>query len=51
MTIPDFEKQNKISIFTENFKKNDYLVDYFDNFYHNLKNKTLNSYLKSVSNE
>jgi len=45
------EKQNKISIFTENFKKNDYLVDYFDNFYHNLKNKTLNSYLKSVSNE
>ena len=26
------------------------LVDYFDNYYINLKNKTLNSYLKSVSN-
>ena len=45
------EKQNKISIFTENFEKNDYLIDYFDKFYDNLKKKTLNSYLKSVSNE
>ncbi len=44
------EKQNKISIFTQNFEKNDYLIDYFDKFYDNLKKKTLNSYLKSVSN-
>ena len=45
------EKQNKISIFTQNFEKNDYLIDYFDKFYDNLKKKTLNSYLKSVSNK
>tara|TARA_B100001057_G_scaffold464586_1_gene519917 strand:+ start:79 stop:546 length:468 start_codon:yes stop_codon:yes gene_type:complete len=44
------EKRNKISIFTQNFEKNDYLIDYFDKFYDNLKKKTLNSYLKSVSN-
>ena len=33
------EKQNKISIFTQNFEKNDYLIDYFDKFYDNLKKK------------
>ena len=33
-----------------NKKEIDHLVDYFDQFYSNLSKKTLNSYLKSVSN-
>ena len=44
------EKINKISIFLNNFNKIDELVEYFDNFNDNLSKKTLNSYLKSVSN-
>tara|TARA_B100002051_G_scaffold265028_1_gene290571 strand:- start:450 stop:917 length:468 start_codon:yes stop_codon:yes gene_type:complete len=44
------EKENKISIYLDNFKKIDYLVDYFDNFKEKLKKKSLNSYLNSVSN-
>ena len=44
------EKEKKISLFLDNFKKIDYLVDYFDTFKDNLEKKTLNSYLKSVSN-
>ncbi len=43
------EKKEKISIFLNNFKKFDYLVNYFDEFEQNLSKKTLNSYLKSVS--
>ena len=42
------EKENKISIYLDNFKKIDYLVDYFDNFKEKLKKKSLNSYLNSV---
>tara|TARA_B100001250_G_C19473346_1_gene645511 strand:- start:136 stop:624 length:489 start_codon:yes stop_codon:yes gene_type:complete len=42
------DKEKKISFFLVNFTQNDHLVDYFDNFYQNLKNKTLNSYLNSV---
>ena len=42
------EKEKKISHYLENFKKIDYLVDYFDNFEENLKKKSLNSYLNSV---
>ena len=43
------EKEKKISIFLGNFKKIDYLVDYFEDFRVNLSKKTLNSYIKSVS--
>ena len=45
------EKLKKISFFLRDFKNNDYLLDYFDNFNENLSKKTLNSYLKSVSNQ
>ena len=44
------EKEEKISIFLNNFKKFDYLVNYFDEFSQKLSKKTLNSYLKSVIN-
>ena len=44
------EKLKKISFFLRDFKNYDYLLDYFDNFNENLSKKTLNSYLKSVSN-
>ena len=44
------EKLKKISIFLSDFQNNEYLLDYFENFNINLSKKTLNSYLKSVSN-
>ena len=44
------EKINKISIFLNDFKNIDQLLDYFEEFNRNLSKKTLNSYLKSVSN-
>ena len=44
------EKEKKISHYLENFKKIDYLVDYFNNFEENLRKKSLNSYLNSVIN-
>ena len=44
------DKEIKISTYLDNFSKIDHLIDYFDNFYKDLKKKTLNSYLKSVSN-
>ena len=44
------EKEKKISTFFQNFIKTDHLVKYFDEFSENLSKKTLNSYLKSVSN-
>ena len=43
------EKIIKLSSFLEDFKEIDILVDYFDDFYENLRKKTLNFYLKSVS--
>ena len=49
-TLSEVEKLNKISIFLGEFKNNDGLLDYFDEFNKNLSKKTLNSYLKSVSN-
>ena len=42
-------KKNKISIFLENLDKNDYLVEYFDDFKEDLSKKNLNYFLKSVS--
>ena len=45
------EKFEKFSIFFENIKKLDDLIDYFDDFNSLLSKKTLNSYIKSVSNQ
>ena len=44
------EKLEKISIFLSDFKNYDDLLQYFEDFNLNLSKKTLNSYLKSVSN-
>ena len=44
------EKLKKISIFLADFKNNDVLLNYFDDFNSELSKKTLNSYLKSVIN-
>ena len=44
------KKKNIISKFLENFQNIDELVEYFDEYLHNLSKKTLNSYLKSVIN-
>ena len=44
------EKIDKISNFLIDFKEIDELLDYFEEFNEDLSKKTLNSYLKSVSN-
>ena len=44
------DKLKKISIFLTDFQNNDELLEYFELFNTNLSKKTLNSYLKSVSN-
>ena len=44
------QKNEKFAIFLPNFKEIDHLVDYFDQYHLNLSKKTLNSFLKSVSN-
>ena len=44
------EKSKKFSMFLSDFNNIDYLLEYFDEFNSNLSKKTLNSYLKSVSN-
>ena len=44
------QKLEKFSIFLADFTKIDHLLDYFELFNDNLSKKTLNSYLKSVSN-
>jgi cytochrome b pre-mRNA-processing protein 3 len=44
------QKIEKISIFLSDFSKTEDLLDYFELFNDNLSKKTLNSYLKSVSN-
>ena len=44
------EKLKKISTFLSDFQNNEELLEYFDLFNANLSKKTLNSYLKSVSN-
>ena len=44
------QKMEKFSIFLTDFDKIDHLLDYFELFNENLSKKTLNSYLKSVSN-
>ena len=44
------EKLKKFSLFLTDFQNIDELLDYFEEFNSNLSKKTLNSYLKSVSN-
>ena len=44
------EKLKKISLFLSEFQNIDDLTQYFDDFNLKLSKKTLNSYLKSVSN-
>ena len=44
------EKLKKISYFLSELQNNEELLSYFDDFNLNLSKKTLNSYLKSVSN-
>ena len=44
------EKLEKFSLFLSDFKKIDDLIEYFEDFNDNLSKKTLNSYIKSVSN-
>ena len=46
-----FEKLKKISFFLDDFKNIHYLLDYFEKFNDKLSKKTLNYYLKSVSNQ
>ena len=45
------QKIEKFSIFLTDFNEIDYLLDYFELFNGDLSKKTLNSYLKSVSNK
>ena len=45
------QKLKKFSIFLSDFGTIDHLLDYFEEFNDNLSKKTLNSYLKSVSNQ
>ena len=44
------EKLNKFSLFLSDFENIEHIIDYFEDFNSNLSKKTLNSYLKSVSN-
>jgi cytochrome b pre-mRNA-processing protein 3 len=45
------QKIEKFSNFLSDFNKIDHLLDYFEIYNDNLSKKTLNSYLKSVSNQ
>ena len=49
--LTKYEKLKIISIFLSDFGKIDHLLDYFEQFNEKLSKKTLNSYLKSVSNQ
>ena len=44
------EKKNKISIFLENVEKNEYLVEYFDDFKKDLQKKNLNYFVNRLIN-
>ena len=44
------EKIDKFSVFLSDFREIEEMLDYFELFNENLSKKTLNSYLKSVSN-
>ena len=44
------EKKKKISLFLEDLDKNDYIIDYFDDFKQKLEKKNLNYHIKGVNN-
>ena len=48
--LSNSDKIEKLSIFLEDFNNIEDLLKYFEEFNSNLSKKTLNSYLKSVSN-
>ena len=48
--LSNHDKLKKISFFFSDFQNKDYLLNYFNDFNLNLSKKTLNYYLKSVSN-
>ena len=48
--LSKIDKLKKISTFLSDFQNIEELLEYFDKFNTNLSKKTLNSYLKSVSN-
>ena len=49
-TISRYEKLKKLSLFLSDFQSFEELLDYFEEYNSNLSKKTLNSYIKSVSN-
>ena len=49
--LSKLDKLKKITPFLSEFKNIEDLIDYFDVYNQNLSKKTLNSYLKSVSNQ
>ena len=49
-TMDHKEKTKIFETFINKSENNDFLSNYFDNYYNILKNSTLNSYLKSVGN-
>tara|TARA_B100000123_G_scaffold166125_1_gene123003 strand:- start:177 stop:644 length:468 start_codon:yes stop_codon:yes gene_type:complete len=48
--LSNHDKLKKISFFFSDFQNKDYLLNYFNDFNLNLSKKTLNSFIKSVSN-
>ena len=48
--LSNSDKIEKLSIFLEDFNNIEDLLKYFEEFNSNLSKKTLNSFLKSVSN-
>ncbi len=50
MTVLKQKKKKKISLFLENVEKNEYLIEYFDDFKEDLRKKNLNYFIKGVSN-
>ena len=49
--LGNLDKEKKLILFLENFNNISYFVDYFEEFRLNLSKNTLNSYIKSVSNQ
>ena len=50
-TMDHNKREEKICSYLNDFNEMKYLIEYFDEFRVNLSKKTLNSYLKSVSNQ
>ena len=49
-TFSKNEKGKKLALFIGNIDKNEYLIDYFDDFNEDLSKKNLNYFIKGVSN-